>query len=161
MSRFLFTFRRLSKTWLPQIKFEAHHGSGGLDLVEHLLLADLDRQQAGVEEAEEAAERLEPGVWQEKTWRQVGWAGGEQLGQARREQGEDALVGGQALALSRHKEHVGVVGGLLAEGGLEVLPQLRQDLGLTRSWLCKLHAPGFAFYWQNMSNLSRFKKVKV
>ena len=114
MSRFLFTFRRLSKTWLPQVKFEAHHGGGGLDLVEHMLLADLDRQQAGVEEAEEAAERLEPGVWQEKTWRQVGWAGGEQLGQARREQGEDALVGGQALALSRHKEHVGVMGGLLA-----------------------------------------------
>ena len=128
MSRFLFTFRRLSKTWLPQIKFEAHHGSGGLDLVEHLLLADLDRQQAGVEEAEEAAERLEPCVWQEKTWRKVGRAGGEQLGQARREQGEDALVGGQALALPRHEEHVGVVGGLLAQRCLQVLAELRQDL---------------------------------
>ena len=154
-------FRRVSKTWLPQIKFEAHHGGGGLDLVEHLLLADLDRQQAGVEEAEEAAERLEPGVWQEKTWRQVGRAGGEQLGQARREQGEDALVGGQALALSRHKEHVRVAGSLLAEGGLEVLAQLRQDLGLTMSWLNKLHASGFAFYWHNLSKLSVFKKVKV
>ena len=154
-------FRCLSKTWFPQVKFEAHHGSGGLDLVEHLLLADLDRQQAGVEEAEEAAERLEPGVWQEKTWRQVGRAGGEQLGQAWREQGEDALVGGQALALSRHKEHVGVVGSLLAEGGLEVLAQLRQDLGLTMSWLYKLHASGFAFYWHNQRKLSKLKKVKV
>ena len=91
----------------------------------------------------------------------MGWAGGEQLGQARREQGEDALVGGQALALSRHKEHVGVVGSLLAEGGLEVLAQLRQDLGLTRSWLYKLHASGFALYWQNLSKLSIFTKVKV
>ena len=72
MSRFLFTFRRLSKTWLPQIKFEAHHGSGGLDLVEHLLLADLDRQQAGVEEAEEAAERSEACVREKETGRQVG-----------------------------------------------------------------------------------------
>ena len=91
----------------------------------------------------------------------MGWAGGEQLGQAWREQGEDALVGGQALALSRHKEHVGVVGGLLAEGGLEVLAQLRQDLGLTMSWLYKLHASGFAFYWHNQRRLSKLKKVKV
>ena len=67
----------------------------------------------------------------------------------------------QRLALSRDEEHVGVVGGLLAEGGLEVLAQLRQDLGLTMSWLYELHASGFAFYWHNQRKLSKLMKVKV
>ena len=55
-------------------------------------------------------------------------ARGKQVGKARGEEGEDALVSRQRLPLPRDEEHVRVVGGLLAQGRLQVLAQLREHL---------------------------------